>query len=136
MNTLPTLTLAGGLMLLAVGAAVGEIGAFDPSRVTTASLLGLAFLVVFGSLVAFTAYVWLLNHVAVTTVATYAYVNPVVAVALGFVFRGETLSVRSLIAAALIIGAVIAMVSGRPREVEESGPSPDAAALEPESETT
>jgi drug/metabolite transporter (DMT)-like permease len=124
--------LAGGLVLLAVGAAVGEIGAFDPARVTTASLLGLAFLIVFGSLVAFTAYVWLLNHVAVTTVATYAYVNPVVAVALGFVFRGETLSLRSLIAAALIIGAVIAMVSGRPREVEESGPSPDVAALEPD----
>ena len=102
---------------------------------TTASLLGLAFLVVFGSLVAFTAYVWLLNHVAVTTVATYAYVNPVVAVALGIAFRGETLSLRSLLAAGLIIGAVVAMVSGRPREVEESGPSPDAGALEAESDT-
>ncbi|MEP7041046.1 MAG: EamA family transporter, partial [Chloroflexota bacterium] len=80
------------------------------------------------------AYVWLLNHVAVTTVATYAYVNPVVAVALGVAFRGETMSVRSLLAAGLIIGAVVAMVSGRPREVEESGPSPDAAALDPEVE--
>jgi drug/metabolite transporter (DMT)-like permease len=80
--------------------------------------------------------VWLLNHVAVTTVATYAYVNPVVAVALGFAFRGETLSLRSLLAAALIIGAVVAMVSGRPRDVEESGPSPDVAGLEPEAETT
>ena len=128
--------LAGGLMLLAVGAAVGEIGSCDPARVTTASLLGLAFLVVFGSLVAFTAYVWLLNHVAVSTVATYAYVNPVVAVALGVAFHGETLTFRSLLAASLIIGAVIAMVSGRPRDVEESGPSPDVAGLEPESETT
>lgn len=128
--------LAGGLVLLAVGIGVGEIGEFDPARVTTASLLGLAFLVVFGSLVAFTAYVWLLNHVAVTTVATYAYVNPVVAVALGFAFRGETLSLRPLLAATLIIGAVIAMVSGRPREVEESGPSPDAGALEPEPDST
>jgi drug/metabolite transporter (DMT)-like permease len=128
--------LAGGLMLLAVGAAVGEIGSFDPATVTTASLLGLAFLVVFGSLVAFTAYVWLLNHVAVTTVATYAYVNPVVAVALGVAFHDETLSLRSLLAAALIIGAVVAMVSGRPRDVEESGPSPDVAGLEPEAETT
>ena len=74
----------------------------------------------------------LLNHVAVTTVATYAYVNPVVAVALGVAFRDETMSVRSLVAAGLIIGAVVAMVSGRPRDVEESGPSPDAAALDPE----
>jgi drug/metabolite transporter (DMT)-like permease len=121
--------IAGGLVLIAVGAAVGEIGSFDPARITMASVLGLAFLLVFGSLVAFTAYAWLLNNVAVTTVATYAYVNPVVAVALGFVFRGETLSLRSLLAAALIIGAVIAMVSGRPRDVEESGLSPEAALL-------
>jgi drug/metabolite transporter (DMT)-like permease len=62
-------------------------------------------------------------------------VNPVVAVALGFVFRGETLSLRSLLAACLIIGAVVAMVSGRPREVGESGPSPDAGTLEAKSET-
>ena len=126
--------LAGGIVLFAAGLAVGEIGSFDPARVTTASLVALAFLVVFGSLVAFTVYVWLLNHVAVTTVATYAYVNPVVAVALGVAFRHEALSLRSMLAAALIIGAVIAMVSGRPREVEESGHSPDAAGLEPESE--
>ena len=126
--------LAGGLVLFAVGAAIGEIGQFDPARVTTASLLGLAFLVVFGSLLAFTAYSWLLNHVAVTTVATYAYVNPVVAVALGVAFRGETLSLRSMLAAALIIGAVVAMVSGRPREAKETGPSPEVATLESRSE--
>ena len=119
--------MAGGLVLLLAGSAIGEIGQFDPANVSTASLLALAFLVVFGSLAAFTAYVWLLNHVAVTTVATYAYVNPIVAVALGVAFRGETLSLRSLLAAALIIGAVVAMVSGRPREEEESGPAPDTA---------
>lgn len=123
--------LAGGLLLLAVGTSLGEIGRFDPGAVTTASLIGLAFLIIFGSLAAFTAYVWLLNHVAVTTVATYAYVNPVVAVALGVAIRGETLSARSILAAALIIGAVVAMVSGRPREAEESGPSPEVASLEP-----
>ncbi len=128
--------LAGGVVLLVVAAAVGEIGAFDPGKVTTASLMGLAFLVVFGSLAAFTAYVWLLNHVAVTTVATYAYVNPVVAVALGVAFRHEALSLRSMLAAALIIGAVVAMVSGRPREVEEAGPAPETGPLEPESEAT
>jgi drug/metabolite transporter (DMT)-like permease len=126
--------LAGGLVLIAAGAAIGEISSFDPARVTSASLLGLAFLVVFGSLAAFTAYVWLLNHVAVTTVATYAYVNPVVAVALGLAFRGETLTPRSLLAAGLIIGAVVAMVSGRPRQAEETGPSPDVATLEPEAD--
>jgi drug/metabolite transporter (DMT)-like permease len=126
--------MAGGAVLLLAGSALGEIGQFDPGAVTTASLVSLAFLVVFGSLAAFTAYIWLLNHVAVTTVATYAYVNPVVAVTLGVAFRGETMSLRSIVAAVLIIGAVVAMVSGRPREVEESGPSPDVAALDPEAE--
>jgi len=126
--------LAGGMVLLVVGTAIGELGGFDPAAVTTSSLLGLAFLIVFGSLVAFTAYVWLLNHVAVTTVATYAYVNPIVAVALGVAFRGETLTPRSLLAAGLIIGAVVAMVSGRPREVEETGPSPEVAAMESEAD--
>jgi drug/metabolite transporter (DMT)-like permease len=126
---------AGGLLLLAAGVAIGEIGGYDPAAVTTSSLLGLAFLIVFGSLLAFTAYGWLLNHVAVTTVATYAYVNPVVAVALGFAFRGETLTPRSLLAAGLIIGAVVAMVSGRPRDAEETGPSPDSATLEAEAQT-
>ena len=124
--------IAGGVALLLAATAIGEVGQFDPGSVTTASLLGLAFLVVFGSLVAFTAYIWLLNHVAVTTVATYAYVNPVVAVALGVAFRGETMTPRSLLAAGLIIGAVVAMVSGRPRDVKESGPSPDVATLDPE----
>ena len=124
---------AGGLVLLAAGVAIGEVGGFDPGAVTTASLLGLAFLIVFGSLVAFTAYIWLLNHVPVTTVATYAYVNPVVAVALGVAFRGETLTLRSLLAAGLIIGAVVAMVSGRPRDVE-AGPAPETATLEAEIE--
>ena len=128
--------LAGGVLLLAVGVAIGEIGRFDPAAVTTSSLVALAFLIVFGSLLAFTAYVWLLNHVAVTTVATYAYVNPVVAVALGVAFRGETFTLRSLLAAGLIIGAVVAMVSGRPRDVEEPGPSPDTATLESKPKST
>jgi len=123
--------LAGGLALVAVGLLIGELGRTDPANVSMASLVGLGYLIVFGSLLAFTAYVWLLNHVPITTVATYAYVNPVVAVALGLLFRNETFTPRTLLAAALIIGAVVAMVSGRPREAEVPGPSPEAAPLEP-----
>jgi drug/metabolite transporter (DMT)-like permease len=123
--------LAGGLALVAAGLLVGELGRLDPSAVSVASLVGLGYLIVFGSMLAFTAYVWLLNHVPITTVATYAYVNPVVAVALGLLFRSESFSPRTLLAAALIIGAVVAMVSGRPREAEVPGPSPEAAPLEP-----
>jgi drug/metabolite transporter (DMT)-like permease len=123
--------LAGGLALAAAGLLIGELGRTDLSAVSVQSLIGLGYLIVFGSLLAFTAYVWLLNHVPVTTVATYAYVNPVVAVALGLLVRGESLTPRTLLAVALIIGAVVAMVSGRPREAEAPGPSPETAPLEP-----
>jgi len=117
---------AGGVALGVAGLAIGEPASMDLAHVSSASLIGLAYLVVFGSLAAFTAYVWLLNHVPVTTVATYAYVNPVVAVALGVFFRHEPLTPRTLLAAALIIGAVVAMVTGRPRDVEDAGAAPDA----------
>jgi drug/metabolite transporter (DMT)-like permease len=122
--------LAGGASLVLAAFIAGEPGRLDLAAVSAASWLSLAYLVVFGSLVAFTAYVWLLGNVPVTTVATYAYVNPIVAVALGMLFRSEELSPRTLVAVALIIGAVVAMVSGRPREAEEPGPSADAASLE------
>jgi drug/metabolite transporter (DMT)-like permease len=128
--------LAGGATLLAVGLLVGELWRLDPATVSSESLVALAYLIVFGSLLGFTAYVWLLAHAPVTTVATYAYVNPVVAVALGMFFRDEQLSLRTLVAAVLIIGAVVAMVSGRPREAEEPGPSPDSAPLEPADDAT
>ncbi|HEY7463530.1 MAG TPA: EamA family transporter [Candidatus Limnocylindria bacterium] len=122
--------VAGGVALVLVATLIGEPGQLVIEEVSAQSLIGLAYLIVFGSLVAFTAYVWLLNHVPVTTVATYAYVNPVVAVALGVLFRQEPITPRTLIAAVLIIGAVVAMVSGRPRDAEETGPAPEAAALE------
>jgi drug/metabolite transporter (DMT)-like permease len=122
--------LGGGVALVAAGLLLGELSRTNLAAVSIESLLGLGFLIVFGSLFAFTAYVWLLNHVPVTTVATYAYVNPVVAVALGVFFRSESLTPRTLVAAALIIGAVVAMVSGRPREVKETGPCPETAPME------
>jgi drug/metabolite transporter (DMT)-like permease len=88
--------------------------------------------VVFGSIVAFTAYTWLLANVPVSVVATYAYVNPVVAVALGALILSEPITPRTLIAAAIIIGAVVAMVSGRTRESDE--PDRTARAAAPETE--
>lgn len=123
--------LSGGAAMLVVAILLGEPGRVDPASMSTASLLGLGYLIVFGSVLAYTAYVWLLDNAPISTVATYAYVNPVVAVALGVLFRGELLTLRTLIAAILIIGAVVAMVSGRPRTAEEPGPAPDGATLEP-----
>jgi drug/metabolite transporter (DMT)-like permease len=105
--------LAGGALLVLTGLAIGELGATDFSAVSRVSLLALGYLVVFGSLLGFTAYFWLLGHTSVTTVGTYAYVNPIVAVALGILFRGESFSGTALLAAGLTIAGVIAMVSGR-----------------------
>jgi drug/metabolite transporter (DMT)-like permease len=123
--------LAGGVLLFVVGGALGEVGRVDPATVSFNSLLALAYLIVFGSLLAFTAYVWLLNNVPVTTVATYAFVNPIIAVGLGLLFRGEALTPRTLLAAAIIIGAVIAIVMGRPRVSRDEAPrEPEVAAFE------
>ncbi len=123
--------LAGGGTLIIAALVAGEVWRVDLASVSVQSWVALAYLVVFGSLLAFTAYTWLLRHVPVTTVATYAYVNPIVAVALGALFHGEELTPRTLLAAALIIGAVVAMVSGRPPEGAQPGPVVSVA--EPES---
>jgi len=122
--------VAGGIVLIAVGSLLGEIGRTDIGAFSLRSLLALGYLIVFGSIVGFTAYTWLLANVPVSTVGTYAYVNPIVAVALGGIFLSEPITPRTLIAAVIIIGAVVAMVSGRPRATEEPGPTPEAATLE------
>lgn len=112
--------LAGGALLVIGSVLIGEPAHVDAGHLSATSLLALGYLIVFGSLVAFSAYTWLLNHAPVSTVATYAYVNPVVAVALGALFLHEPITLRTILAAALIIGAVVAMVSGRPREEQEA----------------
>ena len=129
--------LAGGVLLVAVGATLGEVGRLDPGQVSLNSVLALVYLVVFGSLAAFTAYVWLLNNVPVSTVSTYAFVNPIIAVLLGLIFRSEPLTPRTLLAAAIIIGAVIAIVMGRPRSepAEREEPRHEAPAPVPADET-
>lgn len=122
--------LAGGVALFVAGGLLGEAGEVHPAAFSSTSLLALGYLIVFGSLIAFTAYVWLLGNVPVSTVGTYAYVNPVVAVALGAMILSEPITPRTLVAAAVIIAAVVAMVSGRPRRAEEAGPVPEAASVE------
>ena len=103
--------LAGGVVLVLAGATVGELGHLDPAAFSTGSLLALAYLIVFGSLVAFTAYSWLLQHAPVSLVATYAYVNPVVAVLLGAVFLAEPITPSILLGAAIIVAAVAFIVT-------------------------
>lgn len=99
--------LAGGAALLVVGAAVGEVPQFFAVRPSAASVAAWLYLVVFGSLLAFTAFVWLNATVAPARAATYAYVNPVVAVGLGWLLLGEPVTIRTAIAAVIILGAVL-----------------------------
>lgn len=98
--------IAAGLLLLVVGSALGETRLVDLARFSSASLLGLAYLIVFGSLVAFSAYTWLLQNAPVSLVATYAYVNPVIAVFLGTLFLAEPMTPTMIVGAALILAAV------------------------------
>ncbi|HEY6073392.1 MAG TPA: EamA family transporter [Anaerolineales bacterium] len=99
--------LMGSLGLFLASAFRGEWQGFRFSSVSTSSWLGLAYLIAFGSLIGFVSYGWLLHNAPVSLVATYAYVNPLVAVMLGAIFAHELLNARILLAAALIIGCVV-----------------------------
>ncbi len=114
--------LAGGALLVAVAVAIGEPARADPSSFSTASLIAIAYLVVFGSLVAFSAYTWLLLHAPVSVVATYAYVNPVVAVVLGALVLSEAVTPSMLFGAAIILAAVAFIVSRGARSPSRSSP--------------
>jgi drug/metabolite transporter (DMT)-like permease len=113
--------ICGGLLLLVVSFAFREPMHFDLAGVSARSIGGFIYLTTIGSLVAFTAFVWLLSHQPPERVATYAYVNPIVAVFLGWALAGEALSARTAIAAALIIAAVVIITTARssspPQEV-------------------
>lgn len=105
--------LLGGLVLVAMAAASGEIGRLDPRAISSTSLLALGYLTIAGSLLGYSTFAWLLRHAPVSTVATYAYVNPVVAVALGVLVLGERLEPRTLLAGAVIVVGVAIIVRGR-----------------------
>jgi len=87
--------------------------------VSTKAWLALAYLIVAGSIVAFTAYVWLIHHESPTKVGTYAYVNPVVAVLLGYFFGGEALTLRAILGTALVLVSVVVITTGTPKPKSE-----------------
>ena len=105
--------MAGGVLLAAAGIVDGELGRLDLGGISSASLAALAYLTIFGSLLAFSCYTWLLRRANTSMVATYAYVNPVVAVYLGSVFAGEALTLRTAVAAAIIVVGVAIIVGTR-----------------------
>jgi drug/metabolite transporter (DMT)-like permease len=110
---LSTLSLiSGAIFLLIAGTIAGEWRDFSPASVTLRSWLALAYLILFGSVVAFTAYNWLLEHYSPTLVATHTYINPIVAVLLGWLLAGEPLTLNVGLAAALVIAAVMLVDRG------------------------
>lgn len=105
--------LGGGVLLLIVGALTGELAKFDAHHVSRASMTGLIYLIAFGSLIGFTSYIWLLDKVSAARLGTYAYVNPIVAVVLGWAIAGEKLSARTAVAAAIVICGVALITIAR-----------------------
>jgi drug/metabolite transporter (DMT)-like permease len=120
--------LTGGGFLLLGSIIFGEVGRFDPAAVSTRSLLSLGYLVVFGSIVTFYSFTWLLSHMNPARLGTYAYVNPVVALLIGWGIGSEPMNLRILATALLVLWSV-ALVLRRPKR--ESSPVSHAAAAEP-----
>jgi drug/metabolite transporter (DMT)-like permease len=102
--------LCGGALLLLFGLATGQAGQLSLAAISARSLVSLVYLIFFGSLIGFTAYIWLLGATTPARVSTYAYVNPVVAVLLGWGFASEPMTLRTMLAAAVIVGAVVVII--------------------------
>jgi drug/metabolite transporter (DMT)-like permease len=122
--------LAGGIALWIGGFLTGEFHDFHLAAISTRSWLAVAYLIVFGSGIGFTAYIYILKNSTAARVATYAFVNPVVALLLGWLFYSEQLTLRTFLAAAVILGAVILVITAPHRAAEpkaEPAPVPSEA---------
>jgi drug/metabolite transporter (DMT)-like permease len=104
--------VCGAVMLLLAAKVSGEFSAVHWGAVSLRSWLGLAYLITFGSVIAFTAYTWLLQHCSPTLVATHTFVNPLVAVIVGWLWASEAISVRIVVATAVILGAIVLIQRG------------------------
>lgn len=100
-------TIGGSMVLFVFSFLIKDMHQFSIQNITTASFVAMVYLIIFGSVIAFSAYIWLMKNVSPTLASSNAFVNPVVALFLGVVFAGEVLSQQSLLAAGIIIGAVI-----------------------------
>jgi drug/metabolite transporter (DMT)-like permease len=128
--------LAGGFLLLIAGLLTGETTKLDFDQVSTNSLLAMIYLTIAGSIIAFTAYIWLLKRVPAARVATYTYVNPVIAVFLGWLILSEPFSPQILAAAVIIILAVVLITTQKPkRETSQIESAPNQPAITSETPT-
>jgi drug/metabolite transporter (DMT)-like permease len=115
--------LAGGAFLTLLGTSLGEWSSVTAATITLKSLLALLYLIIFGALIGFTAYVYLLQHTTPSVASTYAYVNPVIAVFLGWALGGEALSQRIFLAGAAIITAVVIITRNQSSHKTEAQPA-------------
>ena len=122
-----TQMLAGGVLLALTAAALGELRNFSPWTVSRGAWLSLLYLIVAGSIIAFTAYVWLIHHESPTKVGTYAYVNPVVAVLIGYFLGGETLGLRTILGTLLVLISVVVITTTREKKPVTALPVEDTA---------
>ena len=120
----------GGVLLMLFGLFLGEAKQFHSGNITSLSFGAFAYLVLIGAIVGYTAYFWLLRHCDPAKVATYAYVNPIVAVLLGALFAHEAVTGRTLVAAALIIGSVALIITVQ--QLRPKAMPPITAAIETE----
>ena len=103
--------LAGGVLLFLTSASLGEFRRFHAAAVSRGTWLALGYLIIAGSIVAFTAYVWLIHHESPTKVGTYAYVNPLVAVLVGYFFGGEPLGARTILGTLCVLISVVVITT-------------------------
>jgi drug/metabolite transporter (DMT)-like permease len=122
--------LAGGVFLTLSAAALGEFHGFHPSAVSRGAWLALLYLIVAGSIIGFTAYVWLIHHESPTKVATYAYVNPVVAVLVGYFLGGESLGLRTILGTLFVLTSVVVITSTKVTPIATISVSNPAKAVE------
>jgi len=108
--------LAGGVFLSLAAAALGEFRNFHPSSVSRGAWFSLLYMIVAGSIIGFTAYVWLIHHESPTKVGTYAYVNPVVAVLVGYFLGGEALGLRTILGTLFVLISVLVITTTRARK--------------------
>jgi drug/metabolite transporter (DMT)-like permease len=128
-----TTMLAGGILVMIVAVVLGEPARFDAAGVSLRSVLALLYLTVFGSIVTFSAYLWLMRNTTAARASTYAYVNPVVAVLLGWAVAGEPVNARIVIAGVAIVGAVWLIVSHPVARTTGEHPLPRSRTRLPES---
>jgi drug/metabolite transporter (DMT)-like permease len=123
--------LVGGILLMVAAAMFGEFRGFRPREVSAGAWLALVYLIVAGSIIAFTAYIWLIHHESPTKVGTYAYVNPVIAVLIGYFLGGEALGARTVAGTFLILVSVVVITTTPKQEIaREKSPAKEERELQ------